>query len=397
MHLLLALVALLQSAPVYAAPDLVSVRDCGAVGDGKADDTQAFLDAVAQGQASGRHVYVPRGSYRVSKTITLENIGLCGPEVGAWPADIDSLPSILPTQTEEPVFHLLAGGSLRGIDITCSPDDPAGKGQLAVLISGIGCTISNCRIRYPWDAILTDGKTNVGRLNIENVFIVAPRNVGVRVTGTWDVPRLSNIEVWNAGPVPRGLEKGVGFLLGKNDLIRLTDCFVFAMQTGFLLEEKIEGCEIEGGTWGVMTGCATDYCSRGIVVRGGNTVSISGGTFWEHHESLLVEGEGARVRLTGAELKSNGAPAAVVRGGDHTVVTGCSILRPMAEFDAPAVLFEGGRLLLSDNVIDSQSTAIRIGDGAGSGIIRGNLIDAHGHTAVEGGKEGVVVESNVNG
>lgn len=379
---------------VCASPDLVSVRDHGAVGDGQADDTQAFLDAVAEGQASGRHVYVPRGHYLVSRTITLDNVGLCGPEVGAWPADCDALPSILYAHNDAPVFSLGAGASLRGLDVTRvgSHDEPNGP---VVLISGIGCYVSNCRIRYPWDAILTDGKSNVGRLNIENVFIVSPRNVGVRVTGTWDVPRLSNIEVWNAGPVPRGLEQGVGFLLGKNDLIRLTDCFVFAMQTGFLLEEKIEGCEIEGGTWGAMTNCATDYCSRGIVVRGAHTVSVSGGTLWEHHESLLVEGEGGRVRVTGAELKSNGAPAVVVRGGDHTVVTGCSILRPMEAYDAPAVLFEGGRLLLSDNVIDGFGVGVRLGEGARSGVIRGNLIDSHGKPAIEGERDGVSVEGNV--
>ncbi|MBM3501202.1 MAG: hypothetical protein FJX74_21335 [Armatimonadetes bacterium] len=285
---------------------------------------------------------------------------------------------------------------MRGLDITRvgSHDEPNGP---TVLISGIGCYVSNCRLRYPWDGIITDGKSNVGRLNIENVFIVSPRNVGVRVTGTWDVPRLGNIEVWNMGPVPRGLERGVGFLLGKNDLIRLTDCFVFAMQTGFLLEDKIEGCEIEGGTWGTMANCATDYCSRGLVVRGSHTLSVSGGTFWEHHESLLVEGEGARVRLAGAELKSNGAPAVVVRGGDHTVVTGCSILRPMEEYDAPAVLFEGGRLLLSDNVIDGFGVGIRIGAGAQSGLIRGNLIDSHGKPSVDGQAPRVTVDGNVSG
>ena len=40
----------------------------------------------------------------------------------------------------------------------------------------------------------------------------------MRLTGTWDVPRLHNIEVWNAGasePGNRGLEHGTGFLLGK--------------------------------------------------------------------------------------------------------------------------------------------------------------------------------------
>lgn len=382
----------------FAAPDMVSVKDHGAVGDGEADDTQAFVEAVAEGQQTGRHVYVPRGRYRLSRTVELENIALAGPDVGAWPADIDALPSILPTHTDSPAFVLGAGASLRGLDITCHLPGEIDSGPPAVLISGIGVFISNCRIRYPWDGIITDGKSNVGRLNIDNVFMVSPRNVGVRVTGTWDVPALRNVEVWNAGPVPRGLNEGIGFHLGKNDLIRLTDCFAFAMRYGFLLEDKIEGCEIEGGTWGVMTGCSTDYCGAAIAVRGSHTVSISGGTFWDHAESLIVDGEGARVRVSAAELKSNGAPSVVVKQCDHAVITGCSILRPMEGFDAPAVVYTGGRLVLSGNFIQSKGPGVRIGPDVAGGIVRGNLIEADPEAAIvrEGGEEGaVLIEGNL--
>ena len=400
MRLPLLLLALCPASLLLAAPDMVSVRDHGAVGDGEADDTQAFLDAVAAAMEAAVHIYVPRGQYKLSQTIELENIALSGPDMAAWPADIDALPTILPTQTDTPVFRLGAGAALRGIDITCSPPADAESGPPAVLITGIGVYISNCRIRYPWDGIITDGVNNVGRLNIENVFIVAPRNVGVRVTGTWDVPALRNIEVWNAGPVPRGLNEGIGFLLGKNDLIRVTDCFAFAMKYGFLLEDKIEGCEIEGGTWGVLTGCSTDYCGIGVAVRGANTVSISGGTFWNHAQSLIVDGEGARVRMTGAELKSNGTTCVEVRDCDHTIVTGCSLLRPMEQYVAPAVTFTGGRLICSNNVIDTFGPAFQVGPDIGSGIFRGNLMDTHSHpTLIDECKdaERILVDANLPG
>jgi hypothetical protein len=365
----------------WAQQDLVNVRDCGAKGDGKADDAQAFFDAVAQGKQAGKHVYVPRGVYRLSRTIELENIGITGPPVGAWSADVDALPQIVPAQATGPVFHMLAGGSLRGLDISYAPGLPEERPP-TVLVSGIGVNISNCRIRYPWDAILTDGVNNVGRLNIENVFIVSPLNVGVRVTGTWDVPTLRNIEVWNAGPVPRGLEKGIGFLLGKNDLIRVTDCFAFAMQRGFLIEDKIPGCKIEGGTWGLLTGCGTDFCGYGIEVRGEDTVSIAGGTFWDHAESLVVAGKGARVRVSAAELKSNGAPALSIQGGDQTVIQGCSILRPMEQFKAPAVSFTGGNLVLTGNHIEARGPGIQVGPGAAGGVISNNFITTGAFPAV---------------
>lgn len=394
MRALLYLAALVLPA---AAADLVNVRDHGAAGDGVADDTGAFQAAIAAGHEQQRHVYVPRGTYRLSAPLVLENIALTGPDAGAWPADINALPQLVPMHRDGPAVHLLAGGALSGVDLNYAWEAEPETGPPAVLISGIGCYVRNCRIRYCWDGIVTDGEHNVGRLNIENVFIVAPRNVGVRVTGTWDVPALRNIEVWNAGPVPRGLERGVGFLLGKNDLIRLTDCFAFAMRHGFLLEDRIEGCTIEGGTWGVMTGCATDFCGSGITIRGEHTLSVSGGTYWNHATSLEVDGP-SRVRVTGAELKSNGAPAVVLREADHVVIQGCSLLRPMEEFDAPAVLAEGGRLVLTGNHLESRGVGIRLGAGLRAAVIADNLIDPHGHKPIEGapeGNESVQVRGNV--
>jgi hypothetical protein len=368
-------------------PGAHSVTDYGATGDGVTDDTEAFQAALAAAAETHGYVYVPFGRYAISEPLPLDTVGLMGPPVAAWPADVDSMPTIVPLHRDGPAFHMGQGASLQGLDITYEWQAEPEDGPPAVLISGIGCLVRDMRIRYAWDGILTDGVNNVGRLNIQDVFMVSIRNVGVRVTGTWDVPALRNIEVWNAGPVPRPLNEGVGFHLGKNDLIRVTDCFAFAMGTGFLIEDEIEGLEIEGGTWGILTGCSTDYCPVGVMVRGDNTVSISGGTFWEHAESLIVDGDGARVRLTGAELRSNSAPCVDVRAADHVVVTGCSLLRSMDGFDAPAVVWAGGRLVLQGNMIEARGQGIVIGDGRGSGIIQGNLISCLGGEGIVGRTE----------
>ena len=54
---------------VEAADGCLTVRDFGAVGDGKADDTQAFQRAVDSGQGD---VHVPSGIYRLAKTIVVD-------------------------------------------------------------------------------------------------------------------------------------------------------------------------------------------------------------------------------------------------------------------------------------------------------------------------------------
>jgi hypothetical protein len=363
----------------------VSVREFGAVGDGRHDDTPAFVAALRPAPAAARCVQVPPGTYLISSTLTLEGQSLVGSSAPAWPADIDTLPSILPAHRDGPAFRLKAGGVLQGIDISYQWRSEPTSGPAAVVLSGIGCVVRDTRIRYAWDGIVADGTNNVGRANIENVFMVTVRNVGVRLTGTWDVPRLHNIEVWNtaaAQPGNHGLERGTGFLLGKNDLVRLTDCFVFGMHYGFLLQERINGCPIEGPTWGVMNGCSTDFCGVGLAVEGGHTLSVSGGSFWDHGTGLLVRGEAARVRVSGSELKSNGAPAVQVESADHVVVTGCGLLRPMEEFTSPTVLLKGGTTVLGSNHIESATDAVRIGPGVKSALVQGNSIFARRKPAI---------------
>ena len=363
---------------------MINVRNLGARGDGVADDTAAFKKAAELGKTNKMQVFVPRGKYRISQTIAIEETGITGPPSCAWPADVDTLPSILPVHTNGPAFHLLAGGSIQGLDITYSWRDQPTKGPAAILISGIGTTVRDTRIRYAWDGIIADGKSNIGRTNLENIFMVTIQNVGVRMTGTWDVPRLHNIEVWNAGAQEpnRGMTKGIGFHLGKNDLIRMTDCFVFGMQYGFLAESKIEGCEIKGDTWGVMNGCATDFCGIGIGIRGNHTLSVSGGSFWDHAMSLVV-GEGkSRVRISGSEMQSNGAPTILVKDCDHVVITGCSLLRPMESFADPAALLQGGRTVLGSNHIESFGSGVQLEEGVISAVIEGNTIRTHGREAI---------------
>lgn len=362
----------------------VNVRSLGAIGDGQQDDTQAFLSAVKKCAGSSRQVLVPPGSYVISRPIEVKNVAIVGSVAAAWPSDVDALPSIKPVHLDGPVFRLLDGARLHGLDISYDPKATETTGPAAIAVSGIGTCVSDVRVRYAWDGIAADGFNNVGRANFENIFMVSIRNVGVRLLGTWDVPRLANIEVWNAQasePGDHALEEGVGFLLGKNDLIRLTDCFAFGMHYGFMLENQIPGCAIEGETWGTMNGCSADFCGYGVYVRGKHTVSISGGSLWTHASGVVVEGDGARVRLTGSEVRSNGAPAVVVRGGDQVVVSGCSLTCPMETTTGPAVLLEGGRTTLGTNDIQSYGTGVQIGPGARSALVQGNTIESHGSPA----------------
>ena len=66
---------------------LHNVKDYGAVGDNKTDDTEAFKKAVSEAEKDGLPVYVPAGTYIISDTITLKSVTLYGYKSGAWTAD----------------------------------------------------------------------------------------------------------------------------------------------------------------------------------------------------------------------------------------------------------------------------------------------------------------------
>lgn len=76
-YALVLLVALCAGTRLLAAqpPIYTDVRDFGAVGDGKADDTDALrqaIDAAVTGPNRTYHVYLPPGKYRITSTIELD-------------------------------------------------------------------------------------------------------------------------------------------------------------------------------------------------------------------------------------------------------------------------------------------------------------------------------------
>mmetsp|Transcript_45621 Transcript_45621/g.130178 ORF Transcript_45621/g.130178 Transcript_45621/m.130178 type:complete len:771 (-) Transcript_45621:99-2411(-) len=64
--------------PAFDLPGLLDVTAFGAKGDGKSDDTDAIQRAIDTAQKSGAAVLLPKGFYRVSKTINMTASALVG-------------------------------------------------------------------------------------------------------------------------------------------------------------------------------------------------------------------------------------------------------------------------------------------------------------------------------
>jgi polygalacturonase len=373
--MLCGLVAIGFAAGAQAA-DVVSVRDFGAKGDGKADDTDAFRKALAAAQdvPTGRSVVVPPGSYRITSSLTIESCLLVGLAAGGWPADSRPLPTIVvDVPAPQPCIIAKTGASLHGL---CFDFDYAGDPKRefgpCVQLSGGGVSLTNLLMHNPTEGIMWDGSTNIGRLNLENIFMVNAHRCGVYVADTYDVATIRNVEVWNY--VPDLVNTCTGFRLGHNDEIRLSDCAVVQAAIGFHFIETKVGDAKPGSTWGGMDNCTVDFSAVGIKVDAATILRISGGSIWAHQYGVIVDGR-ANVTITGADLRANGVNALQVTDCDSLTVNGCLFKKNGTEWPTTAkVEIDGGRSVVIDGCsFDETSAGIHIGAGAGRFSITGNV------------------------
>lgn len=328
-----------------------NVKDYGAKGDSFTDDTGAFKKAIKAAEKDGLPVYVPAGTYVIKETLTLNSVTLYGYETGAWTADNCDLPTVKQDNMYAALFNV-KGGSVSGLNIQAGGKKDDTKMKPSVLITGTGGRVSNMRIHTPYIGIYTDDTSNPGRCFIENIFIVEAKEMGVYVAGTYDVPCVYNVEVWNPGDTCP-----VAFKFGHNDDIRCVNLFAFKANVGFLIEKTDTG-----SCWGSFTNCSVDFTSVGFRIgEGDHHLTIVGGTYWTHHVGINVQKNSeAFVAASGCELKSNGERTLKIEGGKTVTVTGCSIIHKW-EGDIPAVSVSGGKAVnITGNTIYSTATPIEV-------------------------------------
>ena len=195
---LLIVIVLCAACSLYAGTEKVAnVLDFGAKGDGIADDTPAFRKAVTASREQKIPVFVPRGEFRLTDTIALEEQSMKGGEPGAWNADSAPMAKLIIDQEKGPGIHMKNSTSLYGIALIYDERKTETHFPPAVYLDGNGINIQNLRLQYCWDGIACNPKNGPGRVNIENVFVVSCGGCAVTITGTLDIPTLRNIEGWN--------------------------------------------------------------------------------------------------------------------------------------------------------------------------------------------------------
>ncbi len=305
-HIRWLLLALLLSATMLttraADPDTFSVRDFGALGDGKADDTGAFQKALdAAAKAGGAVVYAPRGNYRFTGSL---NVPPAVTLKGVWesvPAHNGVRDAGLPTPTDDGTTFLVTGhaatedgppfitlnhnSTLKGVVIYYPDQDPAKEPKpypWAIAMRGKNPAVLAVELLNPYNGI--DATKNERHL-IRDVH-GQPLRRGVLVDEIYDIGRIENVHFnpwWSLQPKLKEWQQahGEAFIFGRSDWQYVFNTFCFGYSVGYRFIQTETGvCN------GNFLGIGADDCSTavqvdqsapyGLLISNGEFVSFHG-------------------------------------------------------------------------------------------------------------------------
>src|SRR5262245_40607611 len=276
------LVGFLSITAVLAVSDIYQVRDFGAKGDGKTDDTAAFQKALdAAAQAGGGTVQAGRGNFffaghlNVPAAVTLAGVWESVPAHNGLrdrglPKPTDDGTTFLVTenagQEEGPPFITLNHNTtLKGVVIyypNQKADDVPDAYPWAVALRGKNPAVLQVELLNPYNGI--DATQNERHL-IRDVQ-GQPLRRGVLVDRIYDVGRIENVHFnpwWSnkAKLFQWQMEHGEAFIFGRTDWQYVFNTFCFGYNVGYRFTKTKAGwCN------GNFVGLGADDCYTAVVV-----------------------------------------------------------------------------------------------------------------------------------
>ncbi len=271
----------------------LNVRDFGAKGDGKADDTAAFQTALDQAyQAGGGTVFVPPGRYLIATHLTIpHNVTLEGiftaPPTTPWRRDNaagkpELAGSVLLAVEGAgkpdgvPFIQLAFNATLKGIAVFYPEQkdaDPPVAYPWTVSSSLQGadnCSVIDVLLINPYQAVDFGGRAT-GRHLIRNLHGQALYR-GLFIDHCIDVGRVENVHFWpfwsaGGGAAAFTLKEGKAFVIGRADWQSLLSCFCISYETGF---QFVRCCgphpAYQGGGNAQILGGGADGCNKAVHV-----------------------------------------------------------------------------------------------------------------------------------
>ncbi|GHT75104.1 hypothetical protein AGMMS50262_09470 [Bacteroidia bacterium] len=300
--------------PFPESPDVVSVLNFGAKGDGKTDDTRAFQKALDFFGTKGGTVYVPRGVYffagslNVPQAITLKGAFESVPSHNGirnagLPKPGDDGTTFLITgnkgnENAEPFITLNTNSTLRGIVMYWPQQDPEKIPDAypwAIAMRGKNPAVLDVEMLNPYNAI--DASKNERAL-IRNIS-GQPLRRGIYVDGIYDIGRVENVHWnpwWSMKPALIQWQKahGEAFIFERTDWHYVVNTFCFGYKVGYKFGDSTGS---KGSCNGNFLGIGADDCQISILVE----QSAPYGLLITNGEFVAMEGDDpTMVVVTGA-------------------------------------------------------------------------------------------------
>jgi hypothetical protein len=394
--------AVLLAAPLCTiaapTPDVFSVRDFGAAGDGKTDDTTAFQKALdAANAAGGGVVYAARGNYFFSGHLVVPNAVLLK---GIW----ESVPSHVgirnpgqPKPTSDgttflvsenqgkeegtPFIMLNNNSAIKGVVIYYPDQDPAEEPKAypwTIAMRGKNPAVLSVELLNSYNAI--DARHNERHL-IRDVQ-GQPLRRGIFVDDIYDVGRIENVHFnpwWSMQPKLFKWQQthGEAFIFGRSDWQYTLNTFCFGYNIGYkFIKTRAGVCN------GNFLGIGADDCYTAVTVEDSAPFGllISNGEFVSFHgpDPTMVRVE---TNHTGAVRFSNCAfwgpcnQIAKIAGKGTVGFSDCTFVQwDHNQEGRHALQVNDGTILVRGCEFHEDKPQIELGEGVRRAVISDNIL-----------------------
>ncbi|MGA2662633.1 MAG: glycosyl hydrolase family 28-related protein [Verrucomicrobiota bacterium] len=393
----LALVFAAALAGAAPDPDVLSVRDFGAKGDGQTDDTAAFQKALdAAGKAGGGIVYAPRGNYlfaghlNVPAAVTLKGIWESVPahngiRDAGLPKPTDEGTTFLVTENPgkedgPPFITLNHNCTLKGVVIYYPLQDPAEEPKAypwAIALRGKNPAVLAVELLNPYNGI--DAAHNERHL-IRDVQ-GQPLRRGIFVDDIYDIGRIENVHFnpwWSNKPrlFHWQQQHGEAFIFGRSDWQYVFNTFCFGYNIGYkFIQTRAGVCN------GNFLGLGADDCFTSLVVENSAPFGllISNGEFVSFHgpDPTMVRVEPANsgsVRFVNCAFWGPCNQIAKISGRGTVGFSDCTFVQWDHKNEGRhAIQADGGTLLVRGCEFRENKPQIELGESVRRSVISDNI------------------------
>ena len=411
------LLFLVSRAVAEPTNDLFSVRDFGARGDSKTDDTAAFQKALdAAGQAGGGQVYAPRGVYSFAGHLTVP------PAVtlrGLWesvPAHVGIRSPGAPRPTDDGTTFLVSEGrgneqgapfitlnhnsTLKGV-VLYYPDQKVDEEPApypwAIAMRGKNPAVLAVELLNPYNGI--DAQHNERHL-IRDVQ-GQPLRRGVLVDDIYDIGRIENVHFnpwWSVKPKLFQWQQtnGEAFIFARSDWQYVFNTFCFGYNIGYkFIETKAGVCN------GNFLGIGADDCFAAVVVENSAPYGllISNGEFVSFHgpDPTMVRVEGSNrgsIRFVNCAFWGPCNQIAKLAGHGTTGFSDCTFVQwDRKKEGRHALQVTDGTVLVRGCEFREDKPQIELGPSVRRAVITDNLIKGKSRISNQVGPKSVIANN----